>query len=332
MPAEEIILNFQEENPKRKGSKAFDKYDLYKWATCSSEFIEEGGTKADLKNDIQRGFCILESPASECPEPAEDIAEFSKVPTPVASDEEFDEEVWAEDDWVCPEPESEQEDKCVECFPDAPGSFKCSLCAPTPIICAPCIVEDEVPFSAIIGKVVVSPKKGEIFSDNIKTPVKKAPVKKAPVKKVTPDNCKCYARIFCGVRDKEYQSEYLQGNFGQKFMGDEENKVVYMSLPQMRCNNKSKDGDYCGRHGKEAEQPRGLRHGDIRDKPKDFLNKGHINHFLGFHISENVLDKITDLVNHDGAGKWEWIPDKFRDSEDEPRAIMFVDRGTACVE
>ena len=323
MPAEEMFLNFQEHNPKRKGSKAYEKYDLYKWASCASEFLEEGGTKADLKNDVERGFCVIEPPLSYCPEPAEDIAEFSKVPTPVSSDEE--EEVWEEDDEILPEPELEQEDQCIECHPDAPGTFKCSLCAPTPVMeCLPCAPDEEIPFSAITAVIKLSPPKA-------KAPKKsKSPkVKKPALKKVTPENCKCYARVWCGVRDKEYQSEYLQGEAGGadipgwKYGCPEDRKVVYMTLPQMRCNSKSKDGDYCGRHGKEAAEPRGLRHGDIRDKPVDFLNKGHINHFLGYGVSENVEEKITGgrWTADDHDGKWEWIPEAFRNSAEIPRKV-----------
>tara|TARA_R110000851_G_scaffold214368_1_gene367034 strand:+ start:243 stop:791 length:549 start_codon:yes stop_codon:yes gene_type:complete len=60
-----------------------------------------------------------------------------------------------------------------ECSPCEPKSKSASKPAPAP----------KPVKKAPVKKAFKTPKKGEIFSDNIKTPVKKAPVKKAPAPK-----------------------------------------------------------------------------------------------------------------------------------------------------
>ena len=159
-------------------------------------------------------------------------------------------------------------------------------------------------------------------------PVKKA-LKKSVLKTTTPDNCKCYARIWCGVRDKKYQSEAIQGNVHCSGVTQSlQLKVVYMSLPQMRCSKSSHDGDYCVQHRQR------LIHGDIRDLPKNYINNDHINHFLGFGPStecdknevENETGEMVPNSNMlsgpsvDRCG-WAWIPDKYRDSSILPRMV-----------
>ena len=45
-----------QENPKKVGSKSFDRYELYKAARSIEKFFELGGTRADLKHDTAKGF------------------------------------------------------------------------------------------------------------------------------------------------------------------------------------------------------------------------------------------------------------------------------------
>lgn len=47
-------------NPKREGSKAHARFSKYMAAKTVAEYIELGGTKADLKYDEQKGFITLE--------------------------------------------------------------------------------------------------------------------------------------------------------------------------------------------------------------------------------------------------------------------------------
>ena len=51
-------LEIQTENPKKGASAA--RFDAYKNSTNAKEFCEKGGTKADLKYDIARGYGSLD--------------------------------------------------------------------------------------------------------------------------------------------------------------------------------------------------------------------------------------------------------------------------------
>ena len=55
--AENAELVFTQDNPKVKGSNSHARYSLYCRATTATTFLDLGGRKADLKNDLQRGFC-----------------------------------------------------------------------------------------------------------------------------------------------------------------------------------------------------------------------------------------------------------------------------------
>ena len=57
MPAS---ILFQQTNPKRAGSKSYDRYEQYKSATSYAEFLELGGSRADFLSDRQRGFIEVE--------------------------------------------------------------------------------------------------------------------------------------------------------------------------------------------------------------------------------------------------------------------------------
>ena len=53
-------------NPKSKGSKSFQRYELYKNASTVSEFLRAGGTMSDLKHDYAKCFIKFDrdSPAT----------------------------------------------------------------------------------------------------------------------------------------------------------------------------------------------------------------------------------------------------------------------------
>ena len=52
-----ITLRFVQANPKRPGSAAYARYDAYKGATTPGEFTARGGTAADLRHDVRKGYC-----------------------------------------------------------------------------------------------------------------------------------------------------------------------------------------------------------------------------------------------------------------------------------
>ena len=49
-------LECQQDNPKRDQSKSWRRYEAYKSATTVAEFLEKGGTPADLTHDVGKGF------------------------------------------------------------------------------------------------------------------------------------------------------------------------------------------------------------------------------------------------------------------------------------
>lgn len=49
-------LECLQENPKRESSKSWERYEKYKVATTVGEFLELGGTPADLAHDVGKGF------------------------------------------------------------------------------------------------------------------------------------------------------------------------------------------------------------------------------------------------------------------------------------
>jgi hypothetical protein len=51
------ILHFQLANPKRPGSSSHTRYEAYKHATTPGDFAARGGTAADLRHDIKKGYC-----------------------------------------------------------------------------------------------------------------------------------------------------------------------------------------------------------------------------------------------------------------------------------
>jgi hypothetical protein len=52
-----VLINY---NPKRKGSEAFKRFELYKKCKTVAEFISIGGKRIDIINDRGQGFIALE--------------------------------------------------------------------------------------------------------------------------------------------------------------------------------------------------------------------------------------------------------------------------------
>ena len=52
-------IQILQENPKKVGSKSHARYEVYKAANTLAEFVELGGTRADIKYDMERGFLTL---------------------------------------------------------------------------------------------------------------------------------------------------------------------------------------------------------------------------------------------------------------------------------
>ena len=49
-----------ESNPKRKGTLAFDRFELYEDGMTVREYVEAGGRTGDVKYDVQAGHIELE--------------------------------------------------------------------------------------------------------------------------------------------------------------------------------------------------------------------------------------------------------------------------------
>ena len=54
-------VRFQRSNPKRPKTMSHARYERYKLATTVEAFLSAGGTRADLRNDVQKGFATLGS-------------------------------------------------------------------------------------------------------------------------------------------------------------------------------------------------------------------------------------------------------------------------------
>lgn len=72
IPITETILVLAKENPKKAGSAAHRKFALYTDEMTVGEFLKAGGTRIDIKWDLDHGFIALGSQPLELPEePAE---------------------------------------------------------------------------------------------------------------------------------------------------------------------------------------------------------------------------------------------------------------------
>lgn len=52
-------------NPKRVGSVSAARYDGYKGATTARDYLKRGGTRADLRNDLEKHFVFLVDDAGD---------------------------------------------------------------------------------------------------------------------------------------------------------------------------------------------------------------------------------------------------------------------------
>lgn len=55
----DTTISVQQDNPKRAGSKSAIRYDGYKSAKTVQEFLDLGGSRADLRHDIGKGYITL---------------------------------------------------------------------------------------------------------------------------------------------------------------------------------------------------------------------------------------------------------------------------------
>jgi len=54
-----ITLTQEGHNPKRKPSKSFDRFDLYKTGMTVAEYIAAGGVAGDIMHDVNKGHITL---------------------------------------------------------------------------------------------------------------------------------------------------------------------------------------------------------------------------------------------------------------------------------
>ncbi|KAH8091952.1 hypothetical protein JL720_5527 [Aureococcus anophagefferens] len=52
-------VRFRRRNPKRPNTQSHARYEKYKSATTVQQFLDRGGTRADLRNDVDKGFAKL---------------------------------------------------------------------------------------------------------------------------------------------------------------------------------------------------------------------------------------------------------------------------------
>ena len=52
-------VRFRRRNPKRPNTQSHARYEKYKSATTVQQFLGRGGTRADLRNDVDKGFAKL---------------------------------------------------------------------------------------------------------------------------------------------------------------------------------------------------------------------------------------------------------------------------------
>ncbi|KAJ8610085.1 hypothetical protein CTAYLR_007078 [Chrysophaeum taylorii] len=63
-PPSNAVVEIEQSNPKREGSKSHVRYESYKRAKTVREYYELGGSKADLTHDMKRGFVTVVTDAS----------------------------------------------------------------------------------------------------------------------------------------------------------------------------------------------------------------------------------------------------------------------------
>ena len=55
----EILIEVQQENPKKPGSLSFERYEAYKAARTLEEMLSLGGVRGDFKHDVNKGFITV---------------------------------------------------------------------------------------------------------------------------------------------------------------------------------------------------------------------------------------------------------------------------------
>ena len=58
----DLLIAYDQENPKRPGTNSHFRYEAYKRATSGAAFLALGGTLADLRYDLGRGFVVAGAP------------------------------------------------------------------------------------------------------------------------------------------------------------------------------------------------------------------------------------------------------------------------------
>ena len=175
---------FNQENPKKCGSGAYDRYEIFKSATNWTEFFELGGTKGDKKNSIDKEYCVETELKSDSESDDESETE-SEIFHPIddveteAESESDDDETEAAMSQVNGEfglnlvelsietfdetPVEKPDDMCVSCYPKSAGVFLCENCKdvlpvageysqiltehPVPAFCSQDDVEDAIQIS-----------------------------------------------------------------------------------------------------------------------------------------------------------------------------------------
>ena len=52
-------IHIEQENPKRAGTASYERYERYKYAATLEEMLQLGGTRADYKYDMSKGFLVV---------------------------------------------------------------------------------------------------------------------------------------------------------------------------------------------------------------------------------------------------------------------------------
>lgn len=66
-------IHIQQQNPKQPGSQCHARYERYKAARTIGAVLACGGTKADIKGDLQRGFIVLQASKRRNGNPVVDV-------------------------------------------------------------------------------------------------------------------------------------------------------------------------------------------------------------------------------------------------------------------
>jgi ubiquitin-protein ligase len=82
LPDNNAHIVFDEKNPKRTGSKANERYELYKGAKTVSEAIKCGAQRSDIVNDFDKGYCKVLTPSDVDGSNSRKRADLAAAPLP----------------------------------------------------------------------------------------------------------------------------------------------------------------------------------------------------------------------------------------------------------